>query len=89
MEALGINVGYLMLQVFCIIVLPLLIVMGIVYWLIQKSSLKKADIVTTISVTDEGLTIPKKLLPDAANFVVYQQKDKIILVAKSESSAGQ
>ncbi len=84
MEAVGINVGYLLIQLFCLFVVPALILGGVVYWLIKRSSLNQSDLVANIAVTEEGIVIPLKLLPDADNFAVYQQKDKIILVPKSE-----
>ena len=40
MEALGINVGYLILQVICFVILPILIVGGFVIYLIGKDQSK-------------------------------------------------
>ena len=36
MEALGINVGYLIMQVLCIGVVPILIIVGFAVYLIRK-----------------------------------------------------
>jgi hypothetical protein len=83
-EAVGINVGYLLIQLFCLFVIPALIIGGVVYWLIRRNSLNQDDLVANLPVTDEGIAIPKELLPNTKNLEVYQQKDKIILVPKSE-----
>jgi hypothetical protein len=40
MEALEINVGYLILQVICFIIVPILIVGGFVIYLIRKNQSK-------------------------------------------------
>lgn len=40
MEALGINVGYLILQVICFIIIPILIVGGFVIYLVRKNQSK-------------------------------------------------
>jgi hypothetical protein len=84
MEAIGINLSYLLIQLFCLFVIPVLILGGVIYWLIKRNSLKQDELVATLTVTDEGVVIPKKLLPNTQTLEVYQQKDKIILVPKSE-----
>jgi hypothetical protein len=84
MEAVGINVGYLLIEVFCLFVIPVLILGGVIYWLIKRNSLKQDELVAMLTVTEEGIVIPKKLLPNATTIEVYQQKDKIILIPKGE-----
>lgn len=84
MEAVGINLGYLLVQLFCLFVIPALILGCVIYWLIKRNSLKQDQRVATLTVTDEGVVIPKKLLPEATNLDVYQQNDKIILIPKVE-----
>jgi len=84
MDAVGINLGYLLVQLFCLFVIPALILGGILYWLIKRNSLKQDQLVATLTVTDDGIVLPKKLFSNTQNLEVYQQKDKIILVPKSE-----
>ena len=79
MEAVGVNVGYLLIQLFCLVVIPVLILASVVYWLIKRNPFKQNDFVTTITVTDEGIVIPKELLPDTESIDIYKQKDKLIL----------
>lgn len=84
MEALGINLGYLAIQILCMMVIPLLIAAGIAYWLIQRNALKEANIITTIVVTDDGAMIPNDFLLGATEVDVYQNKNKLVLVPKFE-----
>ena len=84
MEAVGINIGYLLVEIFCLFIIPVLILGGVIYWLIKRNSLKQDELIATLTVTDEGIVIPKELLPTTQNLEVYQQKDKIILMPKVE-----
>ncbi|MBE2220935.1 MAG: hypothetical protein IAF02_05315 [Anaerolineae bacterium] len=79
MEAYGINMGYLLIQLFCLVVIPLLILGSVVYWLIKRNPFKQGELITTLVVTDEGVVIPKELLPDTENINIYKHKDKLIL----------
>jgi hypothetical protein len=43
MEAFGINVGYLVLQMICLIIIPLLLIVGLVVYLAKRNQANKED----------------------------------------------
>lgn len=79
MESLGINLGYLVMQL-CIFFVPLIGLGLVFYYLGSKGMLHGTETVTTIPVTDEGVVIPTQLLKGAKKVTIKRKGDTLFLV---------
>lgn len=80
MEALGINVGYLVLQVCIFILIPLTLLGGVFLYFGTKGTLRGAETMMILPVTDEGVIIPIQLLKGADEVAIKRKQDTLFLV---------
>ncbi len=80
METLGINIGYLALQVCIFILIPLIILGGVSLYFRTKGTSHDTETVMIIPVTDEGVVIPVQLLKGADEVAIKRKQDTLFLV---------
>lgn len=79
MEALGINVGYLVMQVLGIAVCITLLVVIAYFALRPFFRAGNGEKVMTLSVTAEGVIIPAELLPEGGQVEIWQDGETVIV----------
>ncbi|KAA3655710.1 MAG: hypothetical protein DWQ04_33135 [Chloroflexi bacterium] len=85
MEAVGINLGYLLIEV-GIICLPVLVVGGLVIWYVRRQTNNtKSELIMTLDVSPSGTTIPQELLADATQIEVRKRGKTLILIPVSDA----
>ena len=83
MEAVGINVGYLLIQILCFagflgaLVLAVYIAAKMAYN--KSAKIDDSELVMSFAVTDEGIVIPKSVLQGAEQVELRQTKTQLIL----------
>ena len=80
MEALGINIAYLALQVCIFILIPLTILGGVFLYFGTTGTLRGAETMMILPVTDEGVIIPIQLLKGADEVAIKRKQDTLFLV---------
>lgn len=80
MEATGLNVGYLMMQIVCLLLIGLVGV-AIVVFIFNKvgGQAKELEFIDSLAVTDDGVVIPKQVLGQVSNVNLYKRGQEIIL----------
>ena len=83
MEALGINIGYLLLQLLCfgLFILGLVVAVYLSARMAFRMSSKidDSELVMAFEVTEDGIVIPKSVLQGAEKVELRQTKTKLIL----------
>ncbi|MCP4363409.1 MAG: hypothetical protein GY796_35870 [Chloroflexi bacterium] len=88
METLGINIGYLVMQLACFgifIGLFVLVMIVMARYLSNKTwAANKTTLLRTETVTDDGVTIPTSLLYGAKQVEIREQNGRLLIIPLEE-----